>query len=47
MGIGMIAVVGPGDAAQALALLESAGHRAWEVGRIEAAEAPGPAVSIR
>ena len=47
MGIGMIAVLAPGHAARALALLESAGHRAWEVGRIEAAEAPGPAVSIR
>ena len=47
MGIGMIAVVAPGDAAQALALLESTGHHAWAVGRIEATEGDGPSVSIR
>ena len=32
---------------QALALLESTGHHAWAVGRIEATEGDGPSVSIR
>jgi phosphoribosylformylglycinamidine cyclo-ligase len=34
MGIGMIAVVAPGDVAATLALLEREGHRAYEIGRI-------------
>jgi phosphoribosylformylglycinamidine cyclo-ligase len=34
MGIGMIAVVAPGDVAAVLALLEREGHRAFEIGRI-------------
>jgi phosphoribosylformylglycinamidine cyclo-ligase len=36
MGIGMIAVVAPGDVAATLALLEREGHRAFEIGRIVA-----------
>ncbi|HMC09093.1 MAG TPA: phosphoribosylformylglycinamidine cyclo-ligase [Actinomycetota bacterium] len=47
MGIGMIAVVAPGDAARALAHLESTGHRAWEVGRIVGADGDRPPVVIR
>jgi phosphoribosylformylglycinamidine cyclo-ligase len=38
MGIGMIAVVAPGDAAATLALLERSGHRAFEIGRTVAGE---------
>ena len=38
MGIGMIAVVAPGDAAATLALLEREGHRAFEIGRTVAGE---------
>ena len=34
MGIGMIAVVAPGDVAATVALLEREGHRAFEIGRI-------------
>jgi phosphoribosylformylglycinamidine cyclo-ligase len=43
MGIGMIAVVAPGDVAATLALLEREGHRAFEIGRIVA----GQGVQIR
>jgi phosphoribosylformylglycinamidine cyclo-ligase len=43
MGIGMIAVVAPGDVAATLALLERKGHRAFEIGRI----VPGHGVQIR
>jgi phosphoribosylformylglycinamidine cyclo-ligase len=43
MGIGMIAVVAPGDVADTLALLEREGHRAFEIGRIVA----GQGVQIR
>jgi phosphoribosylformylglycinamidine cyclo-ligase len=43
LGIGMIAVVAPGDAAAALALLEREGHRAYEIGRI----VPGSGVQLR
>jgi phosphoribosylformylglycinamidine cyclo-ligase len=42
MGIGMIAVVAPADAAATLALLERAGHRAFEIGRT----VPGEGVTI-
>ncbi|HEX9314776.1 MAG TPA: phosphoribosylformylglycinamidine cyclo-ligase [Actinomycetota bacterium] len=42
MGIGMIAVVAPGDAAATLAVLERSGHRAFEIGRI----LPGEGVKI-
>ena len=38
MGIGMIAVVAPTDAAATLALLERSGHRAFEIGRTVAGE---------
>jgi phosphoribosylformylglycinamidine cyclo-ligase len=43
MGIGMIAVVAPGDVAATLTLLEREGHRAFEIGRIVA----GQGVQIR
>src|SRR5438309_10746078 len=42
MGIGMIAVVDPGDAATTLALLAREGHRAFEIGRT----VPGEGVTI-
>jgi phosphoribosylformylglycinamidine cyclo-ligase len=42
MGIGMLAVVAPGDVAATLALLERKGLRAFEIGRIVA----GPGVQI-
>jgi phosphoribosylformylglycinamidine cyclo-ligase len=38
LGIGMIAVVAPGDAPATLALLEGAGHRAFEIGQTVAGE---------
>ena len=34
LGLGMVVVVPPGDAARALALLRHAGHAAVEVGRL-------------
>jgi phosphoribosylformylglycinamidine cyclo-ligase len=43
MGIGMIAVVAPGDVAATIALLEREGHRAFEIGRI----VPGAGIQIR
>ena len=42
MGIGMIAVVAPGEAGATLALLEREGHRAFEIGRT----VPGEGVQI-
>ena len=42
MGIGMIAVVAPGEAGATLALLEREGHRAFEIGRT----VPGEGVTI-
>jgi phosphoribosylformylglycinamidine cyclo-ligase len=38
MGIGMIAVVAPGDVAATLALLDREGNRAYEIGRIVAGQ---------
>jgi phosphoribosylformylglycinamidine cyclo-ligase len=43
MGIGMIAVVAPGDVAATVALLGREGHRAFEIGRV----VPGHGVQIR
>lgn len=37
-GVGMVLCVAQQDAAQALALLETAGHSAWEIGRIVAGD---------
>jgi phosphoribosylformylglycinamidine cyclo-ligase len=46
MGIGMIAVVAPADAARTLATLDSVGHRAWEIGRVAPAVRDGALVTI-
>ncbi|MFT3836634.1 MAG: phosphoribosylformylglycinamidine cyclo-ligase [Myxococcaceae bacterium] len=46
MGLGMIAVVAPGDVAASLALLKSRGVEAFEVGKIEAGTAGQEAVAV-
>ena len=46
MGIGMIAVVAPEDAPQALDVLAARGRPAWHIGSIEAADGPGQDVVI-
>ena len=38
MGIGFVLVTSPGDAAGTIDLVESAGHRAWDIGRIVAGD---------
>jgi phosphoribosylformylglycinamidine cyclo-ligase len=41
MGIGFVLALDPADSEKALACLEDRGFPAWEIGRVEAAAAPG------
>jgi phosphoribosylformylglycinamidine cyclo-ligase len=45
-GIGMVAVVGAGDADAALKTLQSAGETAWRIGRVVNREKGGPQVDM-
>jgi len=46
MGLGMIAIVSPQDAAPTVAALRGAGYTAWEVGRVERGEGEATAVVL-